>query len=79
MVLGVLGASVVSVVGSSRVRIFNPVNGTQSEAAVETSAGHLNPAGCVLLQNQQKVLLVSEDGSLHQVQDSLCSFCSYRK
>lgn len=79
MVLGVLGASVVSVVGSSRVRIFDPVNGTRSEAAVETSAGPLNPAGCVLLQKQQKVLLVSEDGSLHQVQDSLCSFCSYRK
>lgn len=77
VVLGVLGGSVVSVDGSSRLRIFNPVNGTQTETVFEASAGHLNL--CVLLQKHQKVLLVSEDGSLHQVQNSLCSSCSDRK
>ncbi|TNM88089.1 hypothetical protein fugu_006310 [Takifugu bimaculatus] len=66
VVLGVLGGSVVSVAGG-RLRIFNPVNGAQTETVFEASAGHLNPAVCVLLQKHQKVLLVSEDGSLHQV------------
>lgn len=79
VVLGVLGGSVVSVAGSSRLRIFNPVNGTQTETVFEASVGHLNPAVCVLLQKHQKVLLVSEDGSLHQVQNSLCSSCPDRK
>lgn len=75
VVLGVLGESVVSLAGSSRVRMFNPVSGGQTEAVLE---GHLSPGLFVLLQRHQKVLLVSEDGVLHQVRDSLSSFCSHR-
>lgn len=75
VILGVLGESVVSVVGSSRVRMFNPFSGGQTEAVLD---GHLSPGLFVLLQRHQKVLLVSEDGVLHQVQNSLCSCGSHR-
>lgn len=77
VVLGVLGGSVVSVAASGRLRIFNPLTGTQTEAVLEPAAGPLNPAVCVLLQKRQKVLLVSEGGFLHQVQNFLF-LCSYR-
>lgn len=73
VVLGVLGGSVVSVARSSRLRIFDPVHGDQTETVFEAPAGHLDTAVCVLLQKRQKVLLVSEDGSLHQVRNPPCS------
>lgn len=70
VVLGVLGDSVVSLVGSGRVRMFSPVSGGHTEAVL---GGPLSPGLFVLLQRCQKVLLVSEDGVLHQVWDLLCS------
>lgn len=73
VVLGVLGGSVVSVARSGRLRIFDPVHGDQTETVFEAPAGHLDTAVCVLLQKRQKVLLVSEDGSLHQVRNPPCS------
>lgn len=67
VVLGVLGDAVVSLVGSGRLRIFSPAGGGQTEAAL---GGRLSPGLFVLLQRHQKVLLVCEDGVLHQVRSS---------
>ncbi|XP_074523717.1 NACHT domain- and WD repeat-containing protein 1 [Halichoeres trimaculatus] len=71
LVLGVLEDSVVSLCGSGRVRIRNPVNRTQTvEAQLETSTRRLTAVKSVTLPRRGKVFLVSTEGFLYQISRS---------
>ncbi|XP_037530358.1 NACHT domain- and WD repeat-containing protein 1 [Nematolebias whitei] len=68
VILGVLEDSVVSLCDSSRVRIYHPVNRNQSmEVQLEEPARILNPVSAVTLPKRGKVLVVSEEGFIHQI------------
>ncbi|XP_075340638.1 NACHT domain- and WD repeat-containing protein 1 [Odontesthes bonariensis] len=66
-VLGVLGDSVVCLLDLDRVRISDPVHGTETVTQLERSAGGLTPANSVALPKRGKVLMVSEEGFLYQI------------
>lgn len=64
LVLGVLGDSVVSLRDSDQVRIYDPVTGIQTLTQLTRS---LTPVTSVTSPKRGTVIVVSEDGFLHQV------------
>ncbi|XP_069578542.1 NACHT domain- and WD repeat-containing protein 1 [Brachyistius frenatus] len=67
LVLGVLGESAVVLCDSGRVRISHLVSRTPTETQLETSGRRLTPVNWVSLPRRGKVLVVSDDGFLHQI------------
>ncbi|XP_034737989.1 NACHT domain- and WD repeat-containing protein 1 [Etheostoma cragini] len=67
-VLGVLGESVVSLCASGLVRIFHPIDGSQTvETRQGTSQRRLTVVESVTLPRRGKVFVVSKSGFLHQI------------
>lgn len=64
LVLGVLGDVVVSLHDLDRVRIFDPVTGSQTMVRLTRS---LTPVISVSSPKRGSIFVVSEDGILHQV------------
>ncbi|XP_054899849.1 LOW QUALITY PROTEIN: NACHT domain- and WD repeat-containing protein 1 [Poeciliopsis prolifica] len=64
LVLGVLGDFVVSLLDLDRVRIFDPVTGSQTTVRLTRS---LSPVISVTSPKRGSLFVVSEDGFLHQI------------
>ncbi|KAM4738512.1 NACHT domain- and WD repeat-containing protein 1 [Anableps anableps] len=64
LVLGVLGGSVVFLQDSDRVRIYDPVTGTQTVVRLTRS---LTPVIAVTSPERGSVFVLSDDGFLHQI------------
>ncbi|XP_041648114.1 NACHT domain- and WD repeat-containing protein 1 [Cheilinus undulatus] len=68
LVLGVLEDYIVSLSDTGQVRLFNPVNPSQTvETQLENSERSVTPVKAVMLPKRGKVFLVSKGGFLYQI------------